>query len=224
MDAFLTSPRSDLAAEANHRVANTLTLLGGLIRMQAKAIGRADKPFTNAEVRLMLDGIAARVATLGQLHRVLAHAPSDGAVSLNGHLREIGANLIDAFSTKQRPVAIHYAGGDCLVPARHVQSITLILCEILTNAMKYAHPTGIPVKISMLCEASSKDVLEITVSDDGIGLPEDFDTAKDGGLGFQIMRALTTELGATLDIFSDSLGSTFRLSVPNALVANRQTA
>jgi two-component sensor histidine kinase len=105
-----------------------------------------------------------------------------------------------------------------------VQSITLILCEILTNAMKYAHPTGIPVKISMLCEASSKDVLEITVSDDGIGLPEDFDTAKDGGLGFQIMRALTTELGATLDIFSDSLGSTFRLSVPNALVANRQTA
>ena len=108
--------------------------------------------------------------------------------------------------------------------ARHVQSVTLILCEILTNAMKYAHPTDVPVKISILCEASPKDVLELTISDDGIGLPEGFDAAKDGGLGFQIMRALTAELGAKLDVFSDNLGSTFRLSVPSVLVANAQTA
>src|SRR5579871_5963303 len=135
-------PPADLAAEANHRVANSLTLLGGLVRMQAKAAGRADKPFTNAQVRLMLDGIAARVATVGQLHRLLAHMPADGALPINGHLREIGANLVNAFSSEQQPVSIHHSGGECLVLTRHVQSITLILCEILTNAMKYAHPTG----------------------------------------------------------------------------------
>ena len=32
-----------------------------------------------------------------------------------------------------------------MVLTRHVQPITLMLCEILTNAMKYAHPTGVPV-------------------------------------------------------------------------------
>ena len=220
MDAFLTPPRSDLAAEANHRVANSLTLLGGLVRMQAKAAGRADKPFSNAEVRLMLDSVAARIATLGQLHRCLAHVPVDGAIALNTHLSDISSNLVDAFSSEERPVSIKHSGCDCLVLARHIQPITLILCEILTNSMKYAHPTGVPVKISVLCEASQKGVLEITVSDDGVGLPEGFDTAKDGGLGFQIVRALTTELNATLDVFSDELGSTFRLSVPGALVAN----
>ena len=224
MEAFLTPPSLDLAAEANHRVANSLTLLGGLVRMQAKAAGRADKPFTNAEVRMMLDGIAARVATVGQLHRLLARMPADGAIPINSHLREIGTNLVNAFSSEQQPVSIQYSGTECLVLTRHVQSITLILCEILTNAMKYAHPSGMPVKISLLCEASSKGALEVTVSDDGVGLPEDFDTAKDGGLGFQIIRALTSELGAKLDVFSDDLGSTFRLSVPSVLVANAQTA
>ena len=220
----ITHPQLDLAAETNHRVANSLTLLGGLVRMQAKAAGRADKPFTNAEVRMMLDGIAARVATVGQLHRSLAHVPGDGVIALNSHLREIGANLVSAFSSEQRRVSIQHSAGECLVLARHVQSITLIVCEILTNAMKYAHPAGVPVKISLLCESSPKGVLEITVSDDGIGLPEGFDAMKDGGLGFQIVRLLTTELGATLDVFSDNLGSTFRLSVPSVLVANLQTA
>jgi two-component sensor histidine kinase len=220
----LANPQFDLVAEANHRVANSLTLLGGLVRMQANAAGRADKPFSNAEVRLMLDSIAARVATLGQLHRLLAHMPADGAVALNSHLRDIGGNLVAAFSSEQRPVSIQHSGGECLVLARHVQSITLILCEILTNAMKYAHPTGMPVKISLLCEASPRGVLEVTISDDGIGLPEGFDASKDGGLGFQIIRALTAELDAKLDVFSDNLGSTFRLSVPRALVANAQTA
>jgi len=217
-------PQIDLAAEANHRVANSLTLLGGLVRMQAKAAGRANKPFTNAEVRLMLDGIAACVATLGQLHRSLAHVPTDGAMPINNHLRNIGANLVNAFSSEQQPVSIHHSGCECLILTRHVQSIALILCEILTNAMKYSHPTGMPVKISLLCEASPGGALDVTISDDGIGLPEGFDAAKDGGLGFQIIRALTTELGATLDVFSDNLGSTFRLSVPSVLVANTRSA
>ena len=224
MDLILQPPPLDPVAEVNHRAANSLTLLGSLIRMQARAAGRADKPLTNPEVRLMLEGIAARVNTLGQLHRALAHLPANGAIAINGHVREIGDNLVSAFSCEQQPVSIHYAGADCLVLARHVQSITLILCEILTNAMKYAHPTGVPVKISLLCETSPKGTLEVTVSDDGIGLPEGFDATKDGGLGFQIIRGLTTELGATLDVFSDNLGSTFRLSVPGALVANGQAA
>jgi two-component sensor histidine kinase len=224
MDAFLTPPRSDLAAEANHRIANSLTLLGGLVRMQAKAAGRADKPFTNAQVRMMLDSIAARVATVGQLHRILAHVPADGAISFNSHLRDVGANLIAAFSSEQQPIVIEYAGCECLVLARQVQSVTLIICELLANAMKYSHPAGVPVKIQLLCEAAANGTLQVTISDDGIGLPEGFDATKDGGLGFQIIRALTSELGASLDVFSDDLGSTFRLSVPGALIANLQTA
>src|SRR6185437_1465649 len=139
-------------------------------------------------------------------------------VALNAHLRDIANTLVTAFSSEQQPVHIEHSGPDCVVLTRHVQPLTLILCEILTNAMKYAHPSGVPVRITILCEYGSDGVLQLTVSDDGIGLPEDFDTAKDGGLGFQIIRMLTAELGANLDIFS------VRLTVPQAVVANARTA
>jgi two-component sensor histidine kinase len=224
MDFILTPFHPDRVAEANHRVANSLTLLGGLVRMQARVAGKAARPFTNAEIRLMLDGIAARVATIGQLHRMLAQMPGDGTVVLNDHLRDIAATLIAAFSSDQQPVHIEHSGPDCVVLTKHVQSLTLILCEILTNAMKYAHPAGMPVRITLLCENLPEGMLQLTVSDDGVGLPEGFDTGKDGSLGFQIIRTLVAELNATLEILSDNLGVTFRLRVPQALVANARTA
>ncbi len=215
---------SDAVAEANHRVANSLTLLGGLVRMQARAAGKATKPFTNAEIRLMLDGIAARVAMVGQLHRMLAHMPTDSTVALNAYLRDVCATVIAAFSSEHQPVEIQQSGMDCPVLTKHIQPLTLIVCEILTNAMKYAHPTGVKLRIALVCESLPGGALQLTVSDDGVGLPEGFDTAKDGGLGFQIIRALTAELGASLEIFSDNLGATFRLRMPQAQVANVRTA
>ncbi len=46
----------DLVAEANHRIANSLTLLVSMVRMQASATARRAEALTNAEVRLMLEG------------------------------------------------------------------------------------------------------------------------------------------------------------------------
>ena len=224
MDAILTPPRPDLVSEANHRVANSLTLLSGLVRMQAKTAGRAARPFSNAEVRLMFDGVAARIATVGQLHRMLAHLPLDGAVDLGAHIRDLGNTLVAAFSSEQQPVLVEHHGAECHVLTTNVQPLTLILCELLTNAMKYAHPSGVAVNIVVHCEALADGNLMVSVSDDGVGLPEGFDVQKDGGIGFQVIRTLTAEIGAQMDVSSDNLGVTFRLTVPQMLVANAQTA
>jgi two-component sensor histidine kinase len=215
---------NDLVAEANHRVANSLTLLGGLVRMQARAIGKNSRAYDGAEIRLLFDGIAARIATIGQLHRLLAATPADGTVCLNAHLREVCASLVTAFSSEQHAMRIAYRGADCLVMTRHVQPLTLIICEILINALKYAHPAGVAVEMTVACEPEADGALTISISDDGVGLPAGFDSGKDGGTGFQIIRALTAEVGATLDVQSDDLGVTFRLTVPQALVANARMA
>ncbi len=219
-----TDMSKDLVAEANHRAANSLALLGGLVRMQARAIGKNSQSYSNAEIRMVLDGIAARIATIGQLHRLLAAIPAEGTIALNEHLREVCANLITAFSSEQQPIHIAYSGADCLVLTRHVQPLTLIVCEILTNAMKYAHPAGVLVQMLVGCESKADGTLLVSISDDGVGLPDGFDPKTGGGIGFQIIRALTSEIGATLEVRSDTLGVTFRLAVPQALVANARTA
>src|ERR1700761_1717222 len=131
MDKPLPHPglaHTDLVAEANHRVANSLALLGGLVRMQARAVGKSPAPLSNAEIRLLFDGIAARIATIGQLHRMLASIPSEGTIDLTAHLREVSASLVNAFSSEQQQIHIEHHGMDCLVLTKHVQPITLIVC------------------------------------------------------------------------------------------------
>lgn len=225
--AFDTTALSskDLLAEANHRVANSLALLSGMVRMQARALGKGPAAPSTAELKLMFDGMAARISTIGQLHRMLAHMPVDAAIPLDTHLRDITAMLVSAFSSEHQPVHVEHTGGACLVLTRHVQPLTLVVCEIITNALKYAHPAGgVPVLLSVDCQSHANGLLEVCVSDDGVGLPEGFDSQHGGGIGFQLMRALTSEMGGTLEINSDTLGTAFRIKVPQALVANARSA
>jgi two-component sensor histidine kinase len=208
------SPVSDPVLEANHRIANSLALLVGMVRMEASAAGRRDEAFSAAEMRLALHGIAARIGTIGQLHRLLSQGPQDGVTNLRPHLAEVGNALVAALSSPGQLVRVEIGGEECLVPTRQVQPLVLILCEVFINAMKYAHPTGVPLILTTDCACGADGRLTILFSDDGVGLPEGFDPLKDGGLGFRVIRSLATELGAELNIESSALGLCFCLVLP----------
>jgi two-component sensor histidine kinase len=225
MSAILVPPADhDLVAEANHRIANSLALLVGLVRMQAMTVAKLGRPPSNAEVRLMLEGIAARLNTIGQLHRLLSHIPADGVTSLKPHLQDVTDALVSALSSAEQPVAVVHTGSDCLVRVRQVQPIILILCEIFINAMKYAHPSGVPLAMTVDCLPAADGRLVLTVSDDGVGLPDGFDPRTSQGLGFRVMRSLADEIGARLEIISGALGLTFRLSLPAGAMASAKLA
>ena len=229
MDAVLAQSRysqmpsaapSDLVAEANHRIANSLTLLVSMVRMQAASVRRNPAPLSPADVRLLLDGIAARINTIGQLHRLLSHVASDGVTNLKPHLHDVTTALVAALSSDDQPVTVEHTGGECLVLMRQVQPIILILCEVFINAMKYAHPAGVPLIMTVDCRAATDGRLVLTISDDGVGLPENFDLAAHGGLGFKVMRSLTSEIGGEFQIETSNLGLSFRVSMPACSMAS----
>ena len=211
---------TDLVAEANHRIANSLTLLVSMVRMQAASVRKGPGPMSPAEVRLLLEGIAARINTIGQLHRLLSHVPTDGVTNLKPHLHDVTNALVAALSSEDQRVRVEHSGSDCLVLMRQVQPIILILCEVFINAMKYAHPAGVPLVMTVDCRAANDGRLVLTISDDGVGLPENFDLASSGGLGFKVIRSLAAEIGAEFQIETCNLGLSFRISLPACSVAS----
>jgi two-component sensor histidine kinase len=215
---------TDPAAEANHRIANSLALLAGLVRMQGASVKKKIKHYSAADVCHLLDGVAARIATISQIHRILSRGHLDGVVNLRPHLEEITEALSIALSSPERQVRVVHLGGDCLVLTRHVQPIVLILCEIFINALKYAHPAGAPLIMVVDCESAPNGRLMLTVSDDGVGLPEGFVPEKDGGMGFKVMYRLADEIGGELKILSTHLGLSFRISLPAGTMAGAKLA
>ena len=146
-----------------------------MVRLQASAVKKRTEPYSNAEVRHMLDGVAARITTISQLHRTLSYGGTEGVISLRPHLHDVTNALVAAFSSPEQQVRITHSGGDCMVLMRHVQPVVLILCEIFVNAMKYAHPARAPLEIAVDCNVSGDGRLVLAISDDGVGLPENFD-------------------------------------------------
>lgn len=228
MDAILTErPQTimptDLIAEANHRIANSLALLVSMVRMQAVAVKKGPETLSHAEVRQLLDAVAARINTISQLHRILAHTGTEGSVSLKPHLREVTDALVAALSSPEQSVRVNHTGADCIVLMRQVQPIVLILCEVFINAMKHAHPTGVPLVMTVDCTPAPDGRLVLSISDDGVGLPEGYDNAG-GGMGFKVIRSLAAEIGADLQIVSTQLGLTTRLSLPAGAMAGAKLA
>jgi two-component sensor histidine kinase len=205
-------------AEADHRIANNLASLSGAIRLQRNAISKRGKSLTASEACRLLDDISARIEVTAKLHKSLALAVDGDGVNLGNFLREIAEMIGTLGGEGKMNLAVNHSGEGYIEP-RHALHAGLITAELLTNAVKYAHPTGIPVTVHLHCETRDDGSFLVAVTDDGVGFPENFDPATDGGLGFALMRALANGLNAELQFEHDSLGVRARLVRPKHLVS-----
>ena len=200
-------------AEADHRIANNLASLSGVIRLQRNAISKGSKTFTTEQVCMLLDDIDARIEVTAQLHKSLARATNGNGINLGDFLEEISDMISTLNPEGKMQLTVDNACDGCIDP-RHALHVGLITAELLTNASKYAHPAGLVVKVNLRVETGDDGSFAVEVTDDGVGFPENFDPATDGGLGFQLMRALANGLNAELQFEHDSLGVRARLIKP----------
>jgi two-component sensor histidine kinase len=206
-------------AEADHRIANNLASLSGVIRLQRNAISESRKTFTTEQVCMLLDDIDARIEVTAKLHKSLARTTNSNGVHLGDFLEEISDMISTLNPEGKMDLTFDNPCGGCIDP-RHALHAGLITAELLTNASKYAHPSGLPVKVNVRVETGDDGSFAVEVTDDGVGFPENFDPSTDGGLGFQLMRALANGLNAELQFEHDSLGVRARLVKPKRHLAS----
>jgi two-component sensor histidine kinase len=197
-------------SETDHRIANNLASLSGVVRLQRHAISKSGKSFTTEQVCMLLDDLTARVEVMAKLHKSLALTVNGNGVNLGDFLQEISEMIGMINPEGKMDLSVDHSCNGYIEP-RHALHAGLITAELLTNASKYAHPTGLPVKVHIRCETKGDGSFVVEVTDDGIGFPESFDPYTDGGLGFQLMRALANGLKAELQFEHDSLGVRARL-------------
>jgi two-component sensor histidine kinase len=208
---------SVLIGHGNVGLAEALANLSGAIRLQRNAISKNGKTLTAGQVCLLIDEISARIEVTAKLHKSLAQTVNGNGVNLGKFLQEI-AEMIGTLGPEGKMDLTVDHSGDGYIDPRHALHAGLITAELLTNASKYAHPTGLPVKVNVHCETNDDGSFLVAVTDDGVGFPENFDPSTDGGLGFQLMRALANGLNAELQFEHDSLGVCARLIKPIGVV------
>jgi len=177
-----------LLAEVNHRVANSLSLVGSLVRMQANSVEDPGAKAALAETQ-------ARITAIGNLHRSLYTSDDVRAVDLAGYLRSLLDEFAQSLGSSGQMPTIRFDAEPVLVKTDKAISIGLIATELVTNALKYAYPNGEgEVRVSL---SSTADRATLKVLDDGIGW-NGSGTVKGTGLGSKIVRAMAKSLGTEL--------------------------
>lgn len=211
-----SSPARDLVAEANHRIANSLSALAALVQHQMASF-KPDRPAIEADdVRDMLGELRAKVDAVARFHRALSDLPADAPIDVGRYLQQIVSELVSTLSRPDTVVFQFIGEPGCRVAPERALYLGLIVVELVTNSLKYAHPSGVQGRLALRCWRAS-DAVVVEVSDDGVGFPDGFDPAQ-GTSGLRIVRSLVKQIGGSLAFDSDGLGVTCTIRAPVLVV------
>jgi two-component system, sensor histidine kinase PdtaS len=194
-------------AEISHRVKNNLMMVTGLLQMQA--LEQAD-----AEVAFALKETLTRLLAFASIHEQLqSTGPTE--VDLLDVARRIGDVNRRVFTGSEIEISVE--GSPVILGARMAANLSVVLNELITNAVKHGAPGSdgvLRVSVHVGCEDGS---LEATVRNSGDTLPVDFDLATQQNMGLRLVSdVVVDQAGGTFALAREDGGTMARISVPEA--------
>jgi two-component sensor histidine kinase len=191
-----------LIREVNHRVNNSLQIVASMLQLQASTAA-------GEEVRHELRQAGSRIAAVARAHHRLYRGDQIEALDLGEYLRDVCRDI--AASIPGCEVEVDAAPGVTIRTDRAVPAV-LLVSELITNAAKHAY-AGRSCKLWVGLGFASEEAAVISVRDEGVGLPADFDE-KAGRLGMRLVRAFAQQLHGELQILRKNPGTEFALKFP----------
>lgn len=211
-DADGTGPDDAVITDAEARLSHRFVL--GLLQVHATNRDPGHNSAAGQFATHLLAETAAGIQTLRTLqHRAVLEDTGD-VVAFGRILHDICDRIEQQMRRTRAFELVVDVAPDCRVPGRQVVRLALLASELVINAIKHAHPAGVAGVVEVACRVDPGGTLVLTVLDDGIGLPVDFDPAQDGGFGFAMIRTLARPLAAMLTFESTGLGLLVTAMVP----------
>lgn len=197
-----------LLNEIHHRVKNNLQVIISLLNMQANYV-------TDDNIKNVLIDSQARVRSMALIHQLLYERHDFSRVDLGEYLQRFGQLLLSSFSSPSRQItlAIDAEENQIYIELQRATPCGLLINELVTNAFKYAYPTGTGTVFIRLA-ADGPDKALLTISDQGVGLPKEAQAAHSKALGLQLVPILADQIGASLTIHDNEPGVRFEIRLP----------
>ncbi|MFC3080056.1 histidine kinase dimerization/phosphoacceptor domain -containing protein [Phenylobacterium terrae] len=197
------SQKSHLLREGDHRIQNSLQIVGGMLRMQLRTT-------TDPDVKAQLEEALSRVSAVALVHRRLHRSEHPETVDLDVYVRELLADIgasLGAEWTRQMKTNLNPVS----TPTEMAMSIGLVLSELVLNAAKYAYEGGAgPLQVDLVVRGPA---LRLEVRDWGRGEAVAKPVAG-GGLGSRLIGGLIDRLKGTIDRSAAAPGLRVVVTVP----------
>ena len=183
--------KETLLREIHHRVNNNMQIISSLLSLQSTQVK------DERDLGLFIDS-QNRVKSMAKVHERLYQSNDLSSIKF----AEYGMNLLnDLFSSHRAPSGIRLRVDieDLSFNMETAIPCGLIINELVSNSLKYAFPNG-EGEIYVNLVTYDEDKFLLSVSDNGVGLPEDLDFKNTDSLGFRLTNNLTMQLEGEIEL------------------------
>jgi PAS domain S-box-containing protein len=194
-DAMRTALREKevLLREIHHRVKNNMQVIISLLRLQSRSI---EDPARLEIFKTTQD----RIRSMALVHEKLYHSKDLAGIDFKSYIQSLVAHLIHSAGPSAARIKIELELDDVELNINKAIPCGLMLNELITNAIKYAFPEGRLGAIRIRLVAPRDGRVQLTVADDGVGLPVAVDPKNPETLGLQIVSDLARQIDAEIRI------------------------
>ncbi|MBD2679210.1 MULTISPECIES: PAS domain-containing protein [Nostoc] len=197
-----------LLKEIHHRVKNNLGIVSSLLQMQCR---RTQDP----QVAAILCDSQNRIASIALVHEKLYRSEDLADIDFAQYIPDLTTHLFDSYNVSPSQIKLKIQVDNASLDIETAIPCGLIINELVSNALKYAFVGNREGEIEVKFYQEAECSLILIIRDNGIGLPENFDTKKVKTLGITLVQGLVKQLRGKLEIECHQ-GTQFKISFTNS--------
>ena len=205
--AELLQQKETLLQEMQHRVANSLQIIAGVLLLKARTVQSED-------TRLHLMDAHQRVMSVAAVQQQLLASSRGGSIEIGPYLSRLCETLLASMTDDSRLISLKVQAEGGTASSAEAVSISLIVTELVINAFKHAFVGDRTAGFLVVAYEATETGWRLAVSDNGIGKPKShLDLEKTTpGLGTIIVEALAKQLDARVEVVRNPNGTTVSIT------------
>jgi two-component system, sensor histidine kinase PdtaS len=194
-----------LIKEIHHRVKNNLQLIISMLNLQISKEAGTESEATLLQTKNRINSIALT-------HQMLHQNPNLSDIPINDYVEKLVRQIESSIMVNGIDLITEYKSNNRQLNIDDAVPLGLLINEILTNAFKHAFPNNQKGIIKVRLTENKKGSV-LSISDNGIGLPEDINLTSGSSMGMDLIHILAEQLDAQIQV-ENSKGSRFVIEFP----------
>ena len=198
-----------LLREIHHRVKNNLQVISGMLELQGALV-------KDPSARTSLKEGRNRVMSMALIHQKLYQSEDIAQVHMDSYIQSLMADLFSAYGVDEGKILMKIEAEAVRLNLDTAIPFGLLVSELVTNAIKYAFLAdrqGEKGEVAVSFREREDGNYLLTVSDNGIGLPEGYDQDTAASLGLKLVHSLVEQLGGEVSL-AEGPGTTWTIICP----------
>jgi PAS domain S-box-containing protein len=205
--AELLQQKETLLQEMQHRVANSLQIIAGILLLKARTV-------QSEETRLQLMAAHQRVMSVAAVQQQLFASRHGEPLEIGPYLSRLCETLAASMTDDSRPISLKVQAEGGMASSAEAVSIGLIVTELVINTFKHAFVGDRTAGFLVVAYEATETGWRLAVSDNGIGKPKGHLNLEKTtpGLGTIIVEALAKQLDARVEVVRNPHGMTVSIT------------